>query len=212
MNYLRGTLPKRPGPQEAIAYNFPDPRRIYWGPNQRIAEDFIYIEPSGWDFYEALEPPKVVRFINDSSIVDSDEEGTGTVGFSYTCVITYDHNDPGTGLNQCVFGSNSWTGVLFPFGIEDAENLGVVAVWSGPEFVVGYIPEPIELCSLGGFGPPDSTTDIGGLISGGYFINPASHVTFHWENGYVSSHINSGVDCTGTPACPDDYPSGVPCS
>lgn len=81
-------LPKRQlVPQSPLQYYFPEDRPIFWGPNQLILEDAVYVEPSGWKFLEALLVPKVVRFLHDSSSVDSDigGEAIGACAVSIDC-------------------------------------------------------------------------------------------------------------------------------
>jgi hypothetical protein len=187
-----------------LQYNFPATKRIYWGPNQRIKEDNVYVEPEGWSFFEVLSPPKVVRFIHDSGQVDSTEGGGGGPFIvSFNCTVIYEQGPAAdaTNINQCIGpNSGSWAGILFPWSHSDAETLGVTVVTSYDGFVIGYIADPPSLmCDNGGFGAVVDSMDEGELIASGYFINPKSSVTYHWSNGTHTTVIYDGIDCRSSP-------------
>lgn len=57
---------------------FPKEYPIFWGPNQRILEDDVYVEPSGFVHKRYLTPPRIVRFITDAHEVIAEPQDVCT--------------------------------------------------------------------------------------------------------------------------------------
>lgn len=61
----------RPFPNRVIQDKFPSLYPIFWGPNQRILEDDVYVEPNGFVDNRSLIVPQIVRFITDAHEEDA---------------------------------------------------------------------------------------------------------------------------------------------
>lgn len=60
-------VPRRgPDKRKIITDGFPETDPIFWGPNQRILEDDVYVPPDGFVHNRILAPPTIVRFIYDA--------------------------------------------------------------------------------------------------------------------------------------------------
>lgn len=183
-----------------IQYKFPESEPIFWGHDQRIAEDRQYVDAANWFNNETLVTPKIVRFIHDASIV-TPEGDTPWRLLSSLCSINLSHYflpDPPPG----------W------FYVQPDPYIGVyIFRWLSYDFVstnnptiTRYIKDLFDHTAIGFEGP------IQWDYSSAIYIT-----TFGWTrrfdsvNQYINTNTGITNGCLSSPRCPQDYPQGATC-
>lgn len=189
-------------PQTLFKYQFPESRPIFWGPNQLILEDGVYVEPSQWRYKELLVVPRVVRFIHDSSDVDS-----GTSGPEYIdsfCVIVNEtsaivggmvRNEAFESFHAFEFGPTwaSWTFDEYDALIADGALIHVVCTTDS--YIVGYYIHDIALVNVGDFGTLAEMIDTVEYVARGFYHDPLTTTTYHYAGPIFNSIHVAGIAC-----------------
>ncbi len=219
-------LPRRKlNPNTVLAYSFPEDKPTYWGPNQRILEDDVYVEPSGWKFNETLSHPYVVRFIHDAH----EEEATPEPSCTYELGHVYESFGPipviAAGYRRKIgtrmAGDAYWLDHPGAYLNESMESPGrgqsqyhsgidLSLIIVQPDISVKY-PDGSTATVAFAAAYPDHV-EISNLTLFWRWYNASLDFigeTYRYVNGPFTPGSLPGMDLD--PRCPEDYFTGCPC-
>jgi hypothetical protein len=209
MNDYRQLPRKGPAAPKLIQDKFPQAYPMFWGPNQRILEDDVYVEPSGFIPNRLLSPPKVVRFIHDAH--------TDTPHHDDCVLVDFTHIDAFARPATPAYGERPWSltgsaGTWYP----DA------TAWFATTVSVVQRPDPDP--GFGGTVPYDLAMPVSEALDQGFLEYWMFAIEFTWQttSGYITStqlyysnsvpvivwtsdrpHLLMNIECAGVPpGCP----------
>jgi hypothetical protein len=126
-----------------VLLSFPlEKRPIYWGPNQLLTGFSSYNEPSGWRNYEALNIPKVVRFINGApeeyDDQDYNDEDTEAIPCSTAFVVSYETGGSPSVYRVVWFCDSVLTYCFYAFVPEDGDEATALFNQMLIDYPMGY--------------------------------------------------------------------------
>jgi hypothetical protein len=212
MEPYRNRVPRRtPGERRIIKHKFPQEYPIFWGPNQRILEDDVYVEPEGWISNVLLNPPSVVRFIHDAheETVDPDPFSCHLARYEEWIFIGRVNEVPYTAGNP----GDYWPGSPIVYGMYSPD----ATVWNTMVPIFNGTLEQYQVQIL----IPWNV---------GHARIYSRNYKFFWANQdneefAITEYIDQGLDTSSPPlywypadvpsrpfpVCPRDYPEACPC-
>lgn len=221
MNETPRRLPAAP---RIITDGFPEEYPIFWGPNQRILEDDVYVEPSGFVHKRYLTQPRIVRFITDAHEVDATPKPSCTWERFY--IQAFYHRIPNTLSGEGIWNVGahiSWSHMLANSPVwagvyqnHDVDTFDLIV--TSPNVSIAYKTGIDGTTSEGGhnFSEVIGASEITGIQVAWRWRDQDDvviGVTVRWID--VDPPVSGVLGIVGIddfePICPEDYYVGCPC-